>query len=195
MNDRKRLSGTAIALILSLVANALLIGFLLGGQLGERDRERRGPRGGAEHMIARGIQSIVPDEDRAELRAAFRNAFRSARGQWHEKRSARDDLIAALKATPFERAAVDQAFLDMRTADSALNETFQTVLADQIAALSDEQRGELVDWLVQRVRSRQENPLTVVHALAKIELGDLKRWCFCASGASQRHQESKCKQG
>ena len=145
MSDRSRLSRTSIALIVSLVANALLIGFLVGGQLGERERERRGPRGGTEHMIARGIESIMPERERGEIRTAFRDAFRSARGQWQEKRMARDRLIEALRQTPFDRAAVDQAFADMRAADVSLNENFQTTLTDQLAELDDAQRLEEVE--------------------------------------------------
>ncbi|WP_018147565.1 periplasmic heavy metal sensor [Henriciella marina] len=161
MSDRKRLSSLSIALIVSLVANALLIGFLVGGQLGERDHRRHGPRG-ADHMIARGIQSIVPDDEREGIRDAFRDAFRSASGSWREKRQARDDLVAALSSSPFDPAAVDNAFLAMRTADARLNETFQTALSDQIAALSPEQRAELVAWLeeveARRAEARAERP-------------------------------------
>lgn len=156
MSERSRLSRTSIALIVSLVANALLIGFLVGGQLGERERERRGPRGGTEHMIARGIESIMPERERGEIRTAFRDAFRSARGQWQEKRMARDRLIEALRQTPFDRAAIDQAFADMRAADVSLNENFQTTLTDQLAELDDAQRLELVEWLEEVEARRAE---------------------------------------
>lgn len=156
MSDRKRLSRTSMALIVSLVANALLIGFLIGGQLGEQERERRGGPRGTDHMIARGIQSILPETERGEIRSAFRDAFRSARGQWQEKRMAQDRLVEALRQTPFDRAAVDQAFADMRAADGSLNETFQTTLTDQLAALDDAQRLELVEWLEEVEARRAE---------------------------------------
>ena len=69
---------------------------------------------------------------------------------------ARDRLIEALRQTPFDRAAVDQAFADMRAADVVLNENFQTTLTDQLAELDDAQRLELVDWLEEVEARRAE---------------------------------------
>lgn len=158
MSERSRFSTLAVALVASLVVNALLVGLVLGNVMGRphhnHDRRERGPRGGGDFAIARGIERVVPEEDRAEIRSVFREAFRSSREQFIAKREAREGLNEALAAEAFNPAAVDRAFANMREADRALTERFQTVLSEQIGSLSDAERAELVTWM-QEVEARR----------------------------------------
>lgn len=154
MSRVRTLTPLAIALIISLVANALLIGLVIGGLIG-KPRGGHG-RGGSDYMIARGIQDIVPEGERNEIREAFHLAFEDSRADWQTKREARREFMAALSASPFSKAEIDRSFEDMRAADTALTRSFQATLSEQIAALSDAQRAELVDWLEDVEARRRE---------------------------------------
>lgn len=154
---KKGLSALAMALIASLVVNALLVGLVIGGSLGKHDERHRGHRGGGDDfMIARELQSIVPESRNSEIRQAFREAFMQSRGQWREKREARRAMADAISAEPFEQAALDEAFARMRKADEALTRNFQETLVTQIADLSDAERAELAAWLEEVERERRE---------------------------------------
>ena len=151
MSRLRALSPVAIILVISLVANALLIGLVAGNMLGKPRGDGGppgGPRGGGEDfMLARGLENVVPEAARTEMREAFRDAFRKSRGLWQQKREAREALTAALAAEPFDPARVDAAFEAMREADRALTARFQTELSQQFEGLTAEQRAELVSWL------------------------------------------------
>ncbi|WP_084419543.1 periplasmic heavy metal sensor [Henriciella litoralis] len=157
MSALKRLSPLAIALAVSLIANALLVGLVLGDRLAPRSDHRGPPRGGGgDFTIARGIDQIVPEGERNEIRQAFRSAFMDSRERFQDKREARDALTEALAQTPYNKTAVDQAFERMRRTDTELTRSFQTVLSEQLSGLSDAQRAELVTWLEEVESRRQE---------------------------------------
>ena len=61
-----------IWLIVSLMANALLIGLLIGGGLGQHSAGPPAVRGGGEQALMRGIDQALPAEQRRELRRVFR---------------------------------------------------------------------------------------------------------------------------
>ncbi|WP_300393589.1 periplasmic heavy metal sensor [Henriciella sp.] len=150
MSRRRALSTLGIALVVSLIANALLIGLILGNAIGKPDRphHERGPRGGGEEFeIARGMESVMPDSAHKEMRQAFREAFREARPYWVQKRQAQQALRDAMDADPFDRSAVEAAFTGIRDADQRLTRSFHTVLADELSSLTLDQREDLVGWL------------------------------------------------
>ncbi|WP_084398387.1 periplasmic heavy metal sensor [Henriciella aquimarina] len=161
MSRLKSLSPLAVALVISLVANALLLGLVLGNSLGKPARDgddgrRGGPRGGGEEfMLARGLESVVPEETQDEMRETFRETFRKSRDLWQAKHEARDALTKALAARPFDQAAVDAAFADMRAADDALKARFQSALSDQFESLTQDQRDALVARL-EEIEARRE---------------------------------------
>ncbi|MEM5517862.1 periplasmic heavy metal sensor [Henriciella sp. AS95] len=144
----KKFSPLTIALIVSLVANALLIGLVAGSILGKPDKRHRGPgRANPDFMIARGIQSVVPDSERKQIRQAFRQAFADSRALIDEKREAQRRLREAMLQTPFDQEAVEQAFADIRAADIVLNERFQASLTEALADLDESEREALGAWL------------------------------------------------
>ena len=139
MSQRRALSTLGIVLVISLIANALLVGMLAGNSVGAKDepRRERGPRGGGDEAeIARAIEAVVPDDVRKEVRQGFRAAFREAMPYFATKREAQRGLLDALSAEPFDRAAVDAAFADIRAADETLTASFQSVLADELGSLT-----------------------------------------------------------
>lgn len=155
MSRQRTLSALGIVLVISLIANALLLGLVLGKAIGKPDKHK-GPRGGGEEFhIARAMDDVVPEAARDEMQQAFRQTFRNSREAWDNKRAAREALTEAIVADPFDPEAVDAAFADMRAADSRLTERFQAVLTAQLSTLTVEQRIEMVNRLEEK-RARRK---------------------------------------
>lgn len=134
-----------IWLIVSLMANALLVGVLIGGGLGQT---RAGPANvgpGGERALVRSLDQAVPDDQRRTVRQAFRRAFASSRQERVRLRDARRQLGRLLGADPYDPDAVAAAFKDMREADAAMKASMHEVLAEQFGTLSAEQRRAIIE--------------------------------------------------
>lgn len=158
MSQPRALSALGIVLAISLIANALLLGLWIGNAMGKgKPPHDRGHRGGNEEaVIARALESIMPEGARQEMRAAFREGFREAAPYMLQKRQARQELKAALGAEPFAPAAVEAAFDRILEADERLTRSFHGVLAEELAGLTQEQRNELVAWMDELEARRRE---------------------------------------
>ncbi|MEL6724866.1 MAG: periplasmic heavy metal sensor [Pseudomonadota bacterium] len=129
-------------LIVSLLVNALLIGLLIGGGLGQR---KGGPSpGGAgatdERALIRSIDQALPNQERQAVRQAFRRAFADTRQDRERVRDARRSLGRLLGADPYDADAVEAGFRELREADAAMRARMHQALAEQLGALSVEQR-------------------------------------------------------
>ncbi len=143
-----------IWLIASLMANALLVGLLIGGGLGQK---RAGPPvggGGSEQALMRGIDQAVPSDQRRVVRQAFRRAFADTRQERIKLRDARQQLGRLLAADPYDADAVQAGFAAMREADESMKARMHDVLAEQFGALSVEQRRAIMQDFNQRARGR-----------------------------------------
>ncbi|WP_300379374.1 periplasmic heavy metal sensor [Henriciella sp.] len=157
MTRQRTLSALSVVLVISLIANALLLGLVLGKAIGKPDKPK-GPRGGGEEFhIARAMDDVVPEAARKDMQQAFRQTFRDSREAWDNKRAAREALTEAIVADPFDPEAVDAAFARMRAADSRLTERFQDVLSAQLSTLTVEQRLEMVSRLEEKRARRKEH--------------------------------------
>ncbi len=134
-----------IWLIVSLLANALLIGVLIGGGLGQR---KAGPpvvqQAGGEEALMRGIDRAVPNDQRRAVRQAFRRAFADSRQERIRVRDARQALARLFAAENYDAAEVQAAFAELRDADAAMKARMHDVLAEHLGALSVEQRRALL---------------------------------------------------
>lgn len=150
MSDTKT-SKLPIWLVVSLIVNALLIGVLIGGGLGQR-KAGPPPGGGAggEQALIRGIDRSLPDEQRRLVRRAFRQAFAESREQRIIVRDARQRLGQLLAAEPYDAEAVRESFRELREADAAMRARIQDVLAEQFGALTVEQRRAIIEDLNKR---------------------------------------------
>ena len=144
-----------IWLVVSLIVNALLIGVLIGGGLGQR---KAGPPpggpGGSEQALIRGIDQSLPDGERQLVRRAFRQAFAESREQRVAVRDARQRLGRLLAADSYDTDAVRESFRQLREADSAMRGKIQDVLAEQFGALTAAQRRAIIEDLNRRGRRR-----------------------------------------
>ena len=143
-------------LLISLIINALLIGFIIGGGFGKRQGGGdRGPmRGGSEQAIARALDASLADADRAALRQALRSSYRASRDERLALREARQKLAKALGADVYDIQAVREAFKDIRLADGEVKSDLQDELARQFEKLPAEQRKAIVASINKRDRRR-----------------------------------------
>lgn len=144
-----------IWLVVSIVVNALLIGVLIGGGLGQR---KAGPPpigpGGGEDALIRGINQVVPDDQRQTVRRAFRRAFSESRTERIQVRESRQALVRALSAEDYDAETVQQRFADLRAADAAMRSRMHDVLTEQFGTLTLEQRRAIISDISRRESRR-----------------------------------------
>ena len=129
-----------IWLIVSLIANALLIGVLIGGGLGQRKAGPPPSAVGQEEALIRGIDRALPDEERREVRQIFRRAFADSREERVRVRNARRALGRLMNANSYDADAVRAGFEELREADAAMKARMHNLIADQFGTVSAEQR-------------------------------------------------------
>ena len=139
-----------IWLIVSLMANALLIGLIIGGGLGQRKSGANQPIPGDERALIRGIDEAVSSDQRQTVRRAFRRAFEDSRSERRAVRDVRRKLGSLLSADSYDAAEVQTAFQELRDAESAMKKRMHDVLAEQFGALSEAQRRAIVQDLNRR---------------------------------------------
>jgi uncharacterized membrane protein len=126
-----------ILLVVSLAANLLLIGFVVGQLLHHPPHERGGP------MTIERITSGLPPE----VREAVRADLREHRPQIAEKiaavRAAQADVRAAIGAEPFDPARLQAAFAVIRDRRKAVQEEVQAAAVEAIGKLPPETRRKL----------------------------------------------------
>jgi uncharacterized membrane protein len=110
-----------VALVLSLVGNALALGAWL------RYRTVRADLLGPEAASAR-----LPDDLRQELRAALRADARGTMILLRDVVRARAAIVAAVEARPYDRTAAAAAMTDFRAAVDALLAEVQLVFLDRL---------------------------------------------------------------
>ncbi len=139
-----------IWLIVSLMANALLVGLIIGGGLGQRKSGSTPSIPGDERALIRGIDEAVASDQRQTVRRAFRRAFEDSRAERRAVRDVRRKLGALLSADPYNAAEVQTAFQELRDAEAAMKKRMHDVLAEQFGALSEAQRSAIVQDLNRR---------------------------------------------
>ena len=126
----------------AVLLNLVLIGLVAGILLGERAASPVPPPG-ADQRLARGVIAQASPEARQAIRRAFLVTLRDARGERLAHRRAQLALVETIQAEPFDRAALEAAFADLRDTRLALDEAIQTTLVEQMSRLDAEQRAAL----------------------------------------------------
>ncbi len=115
-----------VVLFVSLAANLMIAGFTVS-RFG-------GPPSGGEidRIVALGIHAFPP-----EMQGDIREQVRAHRGEFRRSldaiQGARQRMFEAMRANPFDRAALDTAFNDVRTTTDDAQKIGQTIIADAIA--------------------------------------------------------------
>lgn len=131
-----------VLLVLSLAANLLVVGLVAGAWL------RGGPPGTAGRDPGFGpFAEALSDDDRRALRRAFLTRMPEMREHRMAMRADMQAVLAALRAQPFDAAALDRA---MDTALSRLGDRIsvgQSLLLDRITAMDSAERAAFADRL------------------------------------------------
>lgn len=136
-----------VVLALSLALNLAVLGMVGGALL------RGGPPGREDRDFGLGPMADALDrDDRRALRDAFAAAFPEARAGREALRGDFGALLQALRAEPFDPAALDAAFATIAARNAALLEGGRAVLADYLKALSPEARAAFADRLDRALR-------------------------------------------
>lgn len=137
-------------LVASLLVNALLIGLLIGGGLGRATDSDAGGLPGNEQTLIRGMDRVVPGEQRTEVRRAFQRGYSETRHERRQLRLARRDLSRLLTADIYDEESVRAGFERLRDAESAMKARLHEVLTEQLGTLTKEQRRLVIRDLTQR---------------------------------------------
>jgi uncharacterized membrane protein len=125
-----------VALFVSLAVNLMIAGFIVtrfGGPPGGGDIER---------IVALGIRAFPP-----EIQGDIRVHVRSDRGMLHERiqavQAARQQMFQAMRADPFDRAALDQDFANVREKTNDIQAIGQDIVASAIAQAPPDVRARI----------------------------------------------------
>ncbi len=119
-----------VLLFVSLAANLMIAGFTVARFTGPG-----GPGGGVgdiDRIVALGIRAF-PREIQGDIRDQVRAHRREFRSGLDAVQGARQQMFAAMRADPFDRAALDAAFADVRSTTNEVQMIGQNIVADAIA--------------------------------------------------------------
>jgi uncharacterized membrane protein len=125
-----------VGTLVSLAARA----YMLPGQPVATERPRT-----AAARIER-LAAPLPAADAEKLRAAFRARETAAEGARDALNKAYEGAHAALRAEPFDPAALRAALAEARAARPAYDQVMQDILLTGASAMSVEGRKRLADW-------------------------------------------------
>ena len=129
-------------LTLSVMANLLLVGLLIGMALRGPVHGPDGGDGPRPPMLEGASQ-----EDRMVVRKMMMESFRSAEKEVEDRRVVRKQLGEALQIEPYDAEAVRRAFASLRIADETVHATIQESLVYRMGGLTLEQRKSLAEML------------------------------------------------
>ncbi len=134
-----------LLLILSLTANLLVIGLVAG-------RELRGdePRGGTERAVG-WILDLVPDDRRAMAEAHFADVRARTGAADADRGALMDGIVAAIRAEPYEPAAVRAAMAAYGDSRAQRWEVLRERTASLLAGFTPEERAAFADNFEERM--------------------------------------------
>ncbi|HAE26051.1 MAG TPA: hypothetical protein DCG58_02730 [Hyphomonas adhaerens] len=122
-------------LIVSLLANMILVGLLAGFLL------QAGPRGKPDGPPAERISwGSRDDGSREVMRRVFREAFRASAEERTARADVRKRLAETVSADPYDADAMREAFKELRSADDAVNAATHEAMVNLFATMSVEDR-------------------------------------------------------
>jgi uncharacterized membrane protein len=111
----------------------------------------QGERGatGEPGRILQRMASTLPPEHRSAFEAVIARHRDRVVQAASQAREAREQVREILRKEPFDRAALDRAFENLRTRNAALQAEIQTAIGEAAADLPPEARQRLADWRAQ----------------------------------------------
>ncbi len=136
MNRRR---GTLIVLLLSLAANGILLGLLVGERYVGKDRR-------IMHEMTRKLMKESPSEASDLVADAMREHRRELRGAFRELRHSRREMVELLKTDVVSEVQLLEGFASVRLADDKLKQSIHEVLAEVLPDVPADQRLQLAMW-------------------------------------------------
>jgi len=103
------------------------------------------------------LADSLPHADADKLRAEFRSRQSNIEAAVASYRQAQRAVREALRAEPFDPAALRAAMAEARSARSRLDEALQDVIATAGAMMTPEGRRSLADWTPYRRSGNEKN--------------------------------------
>lgn len=139
-------------LAVSLAVNLLVVGLIVGvGANRYRDGDRRHPPGN-ELMEFGPFTRALPPASRGRIKTAFRERVPELRASRAEMRKSFTALDQALRAVPYDQAAVVAALDIQKSQIDGHIRLMRVLFLEEVAAMSDGERVELADNLKRAVR-------------------------------------------
>lgn len=135
-----------ILLVLSVTLNLIVIGIVAGAAL--RDPPRPHPDRGPAFGI---FDRALTEEDRRALREAFRREAPDFRAGWQEMQGDLGDMLTALRAEPYDPAAVAAIFARQLDRGQQMMTLGQRLMAERLAEMTPEERSDFADRLARRI--------------------------------------------
>ncbi|SIO57302.1 Uncharacterized membrane protein [Rhodovulum sp. ES.010] len=139
-----------IALVASLALNLLVLGMIGGAMLGHRHDGPRGASFGPGELGPYGRAFSAPDRD--ALRAALRAEAPRLRANREGVRAGFRDVLAALRAEPFDQARVEAALQAQQARLRDQMGLTRRLMLERVAAMSPEERSAFADRLEEVLR-------------------------------------------
>jgi uncharacterized membrane protein len=139
--------GLRIALIASLAVNLLVIGAVAGAVM--RKGGSDGPRGQMQGQSSYGMPYIraLSKEDRRKIGADIRASGQDRKAQRAARRALYSEVLSALRADPFEAAALEAALDKQVSAAHSALQVSQGAWFDHVVQMSDADRTTYADRL------------------------------------------------
>lgn len=144
--------GMKIALILSLTLNLLGLGIVGGAMFAHGGPD--GPHGVRDIGFGPYTEALS-DDDRRALREAFLKAAPDFRKGREEARADIEALAAAIRAEPYDRAAVEAVMGDQAERIEKRLELGRGLLLDRLDAMGPEARAALADR-IEKMRKKRD---------------------------------------
>lgn len=145
--------GVRIALILSLTLNLLIVGVVVGSILTHGGRND--PRRVLNVGFGPYTEALAP-EDRAALREGFLKSMPDVLKRRSETRAEMARLADAIRAEPFDRAAVAAVMDDQAARIEERMQLGRNLLLDRLDVMGPEARRALADRM-ERMRARRRD--------------------------------------
>ena len=128
--------GLIVIVFLSLAANLVVAGFVVSRFAGPR------PGGDIERIVAIGIRAFPP-QIRDDIEAATQVKRDEMRARLDSVQDARQRMFDAMRADPFDGAALQAAYADLRAKTNDLQQAGQDIVFDAVAKASPEVRSRI----------------------------------------------------
>lgn len=129
--------GLIVIVFVSLAANLVVAGFVVSRFAGP---PRRG--GEIERIVAIGIRAFPPELQKAIVDGSKAQQD-EMRARLDEVKEARKRMFDAMRADPFDAAALESAYADLRDKTNVLQQAGQEIVLDAIAKATPEVRSRI----------------------------------------------------